>query len=59
MPVGASPGWVQQMHFTVERRIQIPVDAPPRLVSDIETYSAFVELQSRMGGASPWYQQLA
>lgn len=46
------------MQFSVERRLQVPLDAPPRLLHDIETYSAFVDLQSKMAGTSWWYQRL-
>jgi hypothetical protein len=42
-----------------ERRLSVPMDAPPRLVEDIESYSAFLEMQSRMTGSSSWYQKLA
>lgn len=42
-----------------ERRVQIPEDAPMKLVEDIESYSAFVEMQARMTGAAFWYQKLA
>jgi len=50
---------ITDMDFSVERRFQVPADAPARLVEDIETYSAFVEMQSKMNGASAWYQRLA
>jgi len=43
----------------LERRFQLPSDAPQRLVEDIESYSAFVEMQSRMTGPASWYQRLA
>jgi hypothetical protein len=42
-----------------ERRVQVPADAPLKLVEDIECYSAFVEMQSRMTGPASWYQKLA
>jgi hypothetical protein len=45
--------------FTLERRFQVPPDAPRKLVEDIEAYSAFVEQQSKMMGASAWYQRLS
>lgn len=44
--------------FTVERRFQVPLDTPQKLVEDIETYSAFVEMQGKMNGPSSWYQKL-
>ena len=47
---------MQQM---LERTLQIPHDAPPRLLHDIEAYSAFVEMQSKMTGHASWYRQLA
>lgn len=47
------------MHFTVEKRFQVPLDTPQKLVDDIETYSAFVDLQARMSGTAYWYQKLA
>lgn len=47
------------MQFSVERRFQVPLDTHPRLLEDIQTYSAFVEMQSKMIGATAWYQQLA
>ncbi|MEA3198745.1 MAG: hypothetical protein QOE90_173 [Thermoplasmata archaeon] len=37
----------------------IPVDAPLKLVEDIEAYSALVEMQARMTGPASWYQRLA
>lgn len=45
--------------YTIERKLQLPLEAPARLLEDIETYSAFVDLQSKMGGTSPWFQRLA
>jgi hypothetical protein len=45
--------------FSVERRFSIPPNAPPRLLEDIQTYSAFVDYQSKMSGPSLWYQKLA
>lgn len=42
-----------------ERRFQLPADAPRKLVEDIESYSAFVEMQARMTGPAFWYQKLA
>lgn len=48
------------MHYEVlERRFQVPADAPAKLVTDIETYSAFVEMQAKMSGPSSWYQRLS
>ncbi|HEX2021731.1 MAG TPA: hypothetical protein VHH36_03410 [Candidatus Thermoplasmatota archaeon] len=47
------------MPFSVERKIQVPAGAPPRLMTDIQAYSAFVEFQSKMTGPASWYQQLA
>ena len=48
------------MHqHTIERRFHVPVDAPPRLIRDIQAYSAFVELQAKMVGPASWYQKLA
>ena len=48
-----------QTQFTVERKLHIPAGAPPRLIEDIESYSAFVALQGKMTGHASWYQQLA
>lgn len=48
-----------QTQMIVERRLHIPAGAPPRLIEDIESYSALVALQGKMTGASSWYQQLA
>lgn len=45
--------------FSVELRLQLPLDAPPRLADDIAAYSALVALQAKMTGPSCWYQQLA
>jgi hypothetical protein len=47
------------VNFAVERRFQVPADAPAKLVEDIQTYSAFVEMQAKMLGASAWYQRLS
>lgn len=47
------------MEFMVERTLQVPPGASPRLVADIEHYNAFVELQARMSGPASWYQRLA
>lgn len=45
--------------FSVERRLLVPTDpSAARLVEDIETYSALVDLQSKMTGASCWYSKL-
>lgn len=54
-------GWDLHMHtnFSVERKLQLPLDAPARLLEDIATYSALVELQSKMSGSSFWYSRLA
>lgn len=46
------------MQSPLERRFYVPADAPARLIEDIEEYSAFVEMQSQMMGASAWYQRL-
>lgn len=46
-------------YAVLERRFYVPEDAPARLVRDIETYSAFVEMQARMSGPSAWYQRLS
>lgn len=43
----------------LERKLQLPAGAPPRLLHDIETYSALVELQTQLGASAPWYQRLA
>lgn len=43
----------------IERKLQLPSGAPPRLLEDIESYSAFVELQNKMGATAPWFQRLA
>lgn len=50
---------MQAPSFSVERRIVVPVNAPARLVEDIQAYSALVELQSKMTGSSSWYSKLA
>lgn len=47
------------MHFSVERRFHLPHDAPAKLMEDIEHYSALVELQAQMMGASAWYKKLS
>lgn len=57
-PTRAQARMGQQMQLTFERRLQIPLDAPARLVQDIETYSALVEFQAKMGGTAGWYQKL-
>lgn len=44
--------------FSVERRFLVPPDTHPRLVEDIETYSAFVDMQAKMTGTASWYQKL-
>lgn len=46
------------LEFSIERRIQLPVNAPEKLVMDIETYNALVDMQAKMLGASAWYQRL-
>ena len=46
-------------HFSVERNFRLPHNAAPRLVEDIETYSAFVDLQNKLSATAPWYQRLA
>ena len=46
-------------NFELERRFRLPPDAHPRLVQDIETYSAFVDLQNKMGSTAPWFQRLS
>lgn len=43
----------------VERRFQIPSDTPERVVEDIETYSAFVDMQTKLKSLAPWYESLA
>lgn len=45
--------------LTLERRFALPPNAPPRLIEDIEAYSALVDLQNKMGATAPWYQRLA
>ena len=50
---------MHMQHVTIERRVHVPTDAPPRLVEDIEAYSALVEMQAKMVGPSAWYQRLA
>lgn len=45
--------------MTLERRVQLPLDAAPRLIEDIQHYSAFVELQEKLSASAPWYQRLA
>lgn len=44
---------------SVERTISLPFDAPVKLVEDIQAYSALIELQSKMSGASAWYAKLS
>lgn len=44
--------------MTLERRVQLPANAPPKLIEDIQTYSAFVELQEKLSTSAPWYQRL-
>lgn len=46
------------MQLMFERKLQLPEDAPPRLLHDIETYSALVEFQAKMAGTAGWYQKL-
>lgn len=43
----------------LERKLQVPLGTPPRLLEDIESYSALVELQNKMGASAPWFQRLA
>lgn len=50
-------GW-DFVHYSVERRFTLPANAPPRVLEDIETYSAFIELQGKMSGPAFWYQKL-
>ena len=58
-PVGRKAlGWDSHMPFSLERKLQVPPDAPPRLLEDIHAYSAFVDMQSKMAGTSSWYQKL-
>lgn len=54
-------GWDPHMHNSpsVERTISLPFDAPVKLVEDIQAYSALIELQSKMSGASAWYAKLS
>lgn len=47
------------MQYLTERTLQIPRDAPPRLLHDIEAYSALVEMQSKMTGHAAWYRNLS
>lgn len=47
------------MPHMLERKLQVPIGAPPRLLEDIEAYSALVELQSKLVATAPWFQQLA
>lgn len=46
-------------NLSVERTLELPENTPPRLVEDIQAYSALIELQSKMNGASSWYSRLA
>ena len=59
---GRKPGGIT-MHtmnqLLQERRLSVPMNAPPRVVEDIESYNAFLEMQSRMTGPASWYQKLA
>lgn len=50
---------LHMLPMTLERRVQLPHNAPPRLVEDIQAYSAFVELQEKLAASAPWYQKLA
>ena len=43
----------------LERKLHLPTGMTPRLVEEIEAYSAFVELQNKMGATQPWFQRLA
>lgn len=54
---GECQGW-DELQTTIERRFYVPADAPAKLVENIEEYSAFVEMQSKMMGPSAWYQRL-
>jgi hypothetical protein len=47
------------MHIDFERRFRLPPNAPARLIEDIETYSALVDLQNKMGSSAPWFQRLS
>lgn len=47
------------MQFMTERSLQIPLDAPPKLLLDIQAYSALVEMQTKMGNVAPWFQKLS
>jgi len=47
------------LHNLLERKFQVPANAAPRLIEDIEAYSALVELQNRMAPSAPWYQRLS
>lgn len=46
------------MHNMLERSFRLPANAHPRLRDDIEAYSAFVDLQNKMGSTQPWFQRL-
>lgn len=46
------------MHNTLERRFQLPPNAAPRLLEDIQAYSALVDLQNKMSNSAPWFQRL-
>ena len=48
-----------QLPSNLERSFRLPANAPARLVEDIETYSALVDLQNKLGSIAPWYQRLA
>ena len=50
---------MHMMDMELERRFRLPPNAPARLIEDIETYSAFVELQNKMGSTAPWFQRLS
>lgn len=43
----------------MERSLQLPLNAPPKLLEDIQNYSAFVELQQKLSASQPWYLRLS
>lgn len=45
--------------MNLERRFQLPINTPARVLEDIETYNALVDLQNKIGASAPWYQRLS
>lgn len=47
------------MQDMLDVKLRIPLNAAPKLVDDIERYSALIALQSQMTGPASWYQKIA